>query len=466
MNDAFDLMLGVYRAPRRASLLHDRALPQQIIEVVRVAAGDAEAIADARDSTGLDDTELAEAAVLLLHHLLFFDGADHYRVLGVTAQTDDEQIKRHYRALMRWLHPDRDPDNLHSVFAERVNRAWNALRTPQRRANYDDDRFAGYDERFARRDPAIDEAATSAAAAATLSVPRWAPEGRPWLSGRTVRQLPQIVAAGGAFVAVLLLTLVFWLQRPQAQRPAATVVPITLPGPAPPPAPPPEHGAEVRRDAEIGTLRPVPSTLFASAASVLSEAVAAPVAADMGTPAPEPAPVVVAARAERRRIDTAPSTDSARAETPSRTETPTHAETPRVVAPKPAIAVASVPASALSEDEIVAFVAHFEHLYAGDDVDAFLALFGDEAVGNGSDGLRELSVDYRRLFSTYTRRELRLRDMRWQIDAGRAVGHGRYDAHVDTSAAGPKESQGQILLALRRDGNRLRITRINHSVSR
>jgi hypothetical protein len=460
MNDAFDLMLGVYRAPRRASLLHGRAPPQRIIEVVRVAAGDAEAIADARDSTGLDDTELAEAAVLLLHHLLFYDGADHYRVLGVTAEADDEQIKRHYRALMRWLHPDRDPDNLHSVFAERVNRAWNALRTPQRRANYDDDRLAGDDERFARRDPAIDEAATSAAAAATLSIPRWAPEGRPWLSGRMVRQLPQIVAAGGAFVAVLLLTLVFWLQRPQAQRPATAIVPLTLPGPASPPALPPEHGAEVHHDAKIGTVRPAPTTLFASAASVLSEAVAAPVAADRGTPAPEPVPVVVAARAEPRRIDASPSTDSARAETPPR------AETPRVVAPKPATAVASASASALSEDEIVAFVAHFEHLYAGDDVDAFLALFGDDAVGNGSDGLRELSVDYRRLFSTYARRELRLRDMRWQIDAGRAVGHGRYDAHVDASTAGPKESQGQILLALRRDGNRLRITRINHSVGR
>jgi len=135
---------------------------------------------------------------------------------------------------------------------------------------------------------------------------------------------------------------------------------------------------------------------------------------------------------------------------------------PRAGPPSAHRTVATAPPP-LSEDEILAFVARFERLYAGDDVDAFLALFGDDAVGNGSDGLSELRVDYHRLFSTSAHRELRLREMRWQIEAGRAVGHGRYDASVD-AAAQRKDSQGQILLALRRDGESLRITRLNHSV--
>ncbi|WP_257389061.1 J domain-containing protein, partial [Tahibacter caeni] len=137
MNEAFDLMLGVYRSPMRAALLPGRALPAQLYDVLRLAGGDADAAAAAHEATGLDDAELAEAAALLLQQLLFFDGADHYRVLGADPDVDAEDLKRHYRALMRWLHPDRDPDNLNSVFAERVNRAWSALRTPQRRAEYD-----------------------------------------------------------------------------------------------------------------------------------------------------------------------------------------------------------------------------------------------------------------------------------------------------------------------------------------
>lgn len=436
MNDAFDLMLGVWRAPSRAALLRGRALPSQIIEVMRVAAGDAEASADAHDSTGLDASELNEAAVLLLHHLLFFDGADHYRVLGVDADDDDEQIKRHYRALMRWLHPDRDPENLHSVFAERVNRAWNALRTPQRRASYDASR---HDE----ADDAYDGFVPDAGTAAALTVPRWQAGGAPWLSGRMVRRLPELVAATGACVAIALLALVVWLRHNEPPRTTAAIVPAPVSA-APQPSPSLARTREEPRT-ELSATATAPPTLFASAATTLRDAAAPPAAAEtVATPtlAADTEPVAVAARTE------APKASAARANPPA----------VRRVAAAPA----PLP-KPLSEDEVVAFVAHFEQLYAGNDVDAFLALFGDDAIGNGSDGLRELSVDYRRLFSTSAHRQLRLREMRWQIDAGRAVGHGRYDASVD-AAAQRKDSQGQILLALRRDGDALRITRLNHSV--
>ena len=195
MNEAFDLMLGVYRSPMRAALLPGRALPAQLYDVLRLAGSDADAVAAAHEATGLDDAELAEAAALLLHQLLFFDGADHYRVLGADPDVEAEDLKRHYRALMRWLHPDRDPDNLNSVFAERVNRAWSALRTPQRRADYD------------RQRPPPDVPASTAAVAV------WQPVEQPWLSGRVVRRLPQLVAAVGALTAVALLALLFWLDR-------------------------------------------------------------------------------------------------------------------------------------------------------------------------------------------------------------------------------------------------------------
>ena len=39
--------------------------------------------------------------------------------------------------LLRWLHPDLDRHGERSVFAARVTRAWNDLKTQERRAAYD-----------------------------------------------------------------------------------------------------------------------------------------------------------------------------------------------------------------------------------------------------------------------------------------------------------------------------------------
>ncbi len=39
--------------------------------------------------------------------------------------------------LLKWLHPDSGVDQARSVFASRVIRAWEDLKTPGRRAAYD-----------------------------------------------------------------------------------------------------------------------------------------------------------------------------------------------------------------------------------------------------------------------------------------------------------------------------------------
>jgi curved DNA-binding protein CbpA len=39
--------------------------------------------------------------------------------------------------LVKWLHPDKDPQGQRSVFASRVTSAWDDLKTPDRRAGYD-----------------------------------------------------------------------------------------------------------------------------------------------------------------------------------------------------------------------------------------------------------------------------------------------------------------------------------------
>jgi DnaJ domain len=69
--------------------------------------------------------------------------ADHYRVLGVAPRAGHEEIKRAYTERALQVHPDRlvgaSPDEIeraHFKMGE-LNAAWEVLRDPERRAQYD-----------------------------------------------------------------------------------------------------------------------------------------------------------------------------------------------------------------------------------------------------------------------------------------------------------------------------------------
>ncbi len=63
--------------------------------------------------------------------------ADLYKILGVDAQADSDQIKKAYRRLARELHPDLNPDPAAQERFKQVNQAYETLSDPQRRAEYD-----------------------------------------------------------------------------------------------------------------------------------------------------------------------------------------------------------------------------------------------------------------------------------------------------------------------------------------
>ncbi|HET6546405.1 MAG TPA: DnaJ domain-containing protein [Rhodanobacteraceae bacterium] len=200
MAEAIELMLGLYRSPGLAPAIRRMELPDGITEIIRIAAGDADAAEHVHDATGLDAAEVREAAVLFLQQALFSEDADSYRVLGVPPDSAAAHIKEHHRWLIHWLHPDRDRAHGLDVFADRVNRAWNDLRNEERRRVYDSVRVvAPTGTRDApRRQPLRATFDTTSLAA-------------PAFSGRVVRHLPQIVLGGMAAVAALVLLLAFGL---------------------------------------------------------------------------------------------------------------------------------------------------------------------------------------------------------------------------------------------------------------
>ena len=72
---------------------------------------------------------------------------DYYEILGVSRDASDDEIKHAYRKLALKYHPDHNPNNpeAEQKFKEAAE-AYDVLRNPERRANYD---------RFGTADPGM-----------------------------------------------------------------------------------------------------------------------------------------------------------------------------------------------------------------------------------------------------------------------------------------------------------------------
>lgn len=135
---ALEWALALLQAPGERHLLRQKPLPDGMEPLLAIAAGAApEALAQAMATFGESESRLREAAQFYVREVLFFPQADAYRMLGVAADAPFEQIKTHHRLLQSWLHPDRPHSEEDAAFAARVNAAWNRLRSPERRRDYD-----------------------------------------------------------------------------------------------------------------------------------------------------------------------------------------------------------------------------------------------------------------------------------------------------------------------------------------
>lgn len=134
---ALKIAIDLVHIPSQVRLVRSDPLPDGVAALLRIAAGETEAEADAADFTGRSRAAVREAAAFFIEQILFAPNADSYRVLGTSPQASAAELRRNIALLLRWLHPDLDPRGERSIFIRRVTAAWNDLKTPERRAAYD-----------------------------------------------------------------------------------------------------------------------------------------------------------------------------------------------------------------------------------------------------------------------------------------------------------------------------------------
>jgi hypothetical protein len=134
---ALEAALYLMQSPSQVRLIRSRPLPDGVDVLLRIAANDADTIQQATEWLGRPPETIRQAAAFFIEQILFSPEADSYCVLGSARDATSADLRRNMALLLRWLHPDLDPYGERSVFASRVTRAWNDLKTQERREAYD-----------------------------------------------------------------------------------------------------------------------------------------------------------------------------------------------------------------------------------------------------------------------------------------------------------------------------------------
>ncbi len=142
--EALAAALGMRSQPGLVSKARRMLLPRGVTFLLEVAVGDVDAVREAAALTDHPEAILQEAAGFFIEQILLSRNADNYRTLGASRDASYAELRHHMALLMRWLHPDlisggaSGPCLDRSVYANRVTKAWAALKTGARRQAVND----------------------------------------------------------------------------------------------------------------------------------------------------------------------------------------------------------------------------------------------------------------------------------------------------------------------------------------
>lgn len=435
---ALEQALAARQAPSLFGHLREQPLPDDLRLLLRIAAGDVEAIDLARRISAEAGPVLTEAAVLFIQQAMFFPGSDSYRVLGVASDASDEQIRDHRRWLVRWLHPDRNVDQWDSVYADRVSNAWQDLRTPERRRDYD-----------LQPRPAL-PAVSSPQALARIDLRPMARAGRVdafQLTSRTTRRLPFFILGGLGLASAAALGLQYYATREEFRGEAVAIeVPARVVELA---------AAPVAPVATAVTEVTVADAPLADGMAPSVPAVA--VARMLPPPTRMPAPVAKARQAPAQAVQAVANV---------------RPETVAVLLPAAGVGIAAEAAptevrlpSMIDEAGAREIIARFRSAYASGEIGRMREMMlrdGTSVAGGRAEVLRS----YGRLFNTSSHRRIELLDPVWLTNGDTAILLAQYQAWI--RPRGEREDQcfqGGIRFDLRPEEGQLRIARLRHDAT-
>jgi len=135
---ALKLAIELYHVPSRVRSARTEDLPEGILEVLQIAAGEDGAAQRAAARIERPIEVVRSASAFFIEQIMLSADADCYRVLGGTREASAAELRRNMALLLRWLHPDLDQAGARSMFVGRVVGAWEILKSPERRQAYDD----------------------------------------------------------------------------------------------------------------------------------------------------------------------------------------------------------------------------------------------------------------------------------------------------------------------------------------
>ena len=134
---ALKVAIDLVHVPSRARLIKAAPLPDGMLALLLIAADDEAAQGDGVEATGRTREVVKGAAAFFIEQVLLSAESDSYRVLGARETATNAELRRNMALLLKALHPDLDQNKDRAMFAGRVTRAWEDLKTPDRRDAYD-----------------------------------------------------------------------------------------------------------------------------------------------------------------------------------------------------------------------------------------------------------------------------------------------------------------------------------------
>ncbi len=148
---ALKAAIELFYLPSQVHAVRLAPLPKGTTLLLRLAAGDAEAAREAQDLSDRPADVSRQAAIFFIQQILLYPDADSYRILGSDRSATPSELRNHMALLLKWLHPDLNHDRHTTLLARRVIRAWDQIKTPERRLLHDEKHQPREAQRTSRR---------------------------------------------------------------------------------------------------------------------------------------------------------------------------------------------------------------------------------------------------------------------------------------------------------------------------